>query len=146
MNQRYIRGTVYWVELPLISKSHVQGGVRPCVIVSNHEDTSGVITVCPLSTKLDEFGTHPRVHVKKDGQVLVEQITTIDVTKIGDYCGTINKHDMNIVDETIKAYLLGTYNEHDSGTITIENRLYNIEQEIRKMSQILSITNNGVLE
>ena len=145
MNKHYIRGTVYWVELPLNPKSHVQGGARPCVIVSNHMDTSGVLTVCPLSTKLDEFGTHPIVHVKKDGQVLVEQITTIDVDKVGDYCGTINKHDMDIVDATIRSYLLGTYNEHELGTITIENRLYNIEREMRKMSQLIEVHTAGGL-
>lgn len=99
------RGTVWWVELPLNLKSHVQGGTRPCVIVSNHLDRSAVVTVCPLSTKLDTISTHPKVLIKKPGQVLVEQITTVDIASLGNYVGTLCEEDMNAVNDVIVAHL-----------------------------------------
>lgn len=104
----YNRGTVWWIDLPMKMHSHVQGGARPCLIVSNHLDRSGVVTVCPLSTKIDSIKTHPRVFVKKEGQVLIEQITTVDISSIGDYVGELNPVDMNAVDEAITSHLLGS--------------------------------------
>lgn len=100
------RGTVWWIELPMKLHSHVQGGARPCLIVSNHLERSGVVTVCPLSTKIDSIKTHPKVCVKKEGQVLIEQITTVDISSIGNYVGELNPIDMDAVDEALKAHLL----------------------------------------
>ena len=106
MLMNYERGTVWWIELPLDKKSHLQGGGRPCVIVSNPLHKSGVITVCPLSTRIDSISTHPKVFVKKEGQVLVEQITTVDIASLDNYVGTLSEQDMKAVDKVIEEYLL----------------------------------------
>ena len=135
------RGTVWWVDLPMNLHSHVQGGARPCVIVSNPLDRSGVVTVCPLSTKIDDIKTHPKVCVKKEGQVLIEQITTIDISSIGNYVGELYPIDMNAVDEAIKAHLLGAdspkpeVNAPENPKYGI--KLFRIEQELRKITQML---------
>lgn len=102
---KFDRGTVWWVNLPFNKHSHIQGGSRPCVIVSNPLDRSGVVTVCPLSTKIDSIKTHPKVTIKKPGQVLVEQITTIDITSLENYVGTLNNEDMKSVNDVIIAHL-----------------------------------------
>lgn len=141
MMRNYNRGTVWWVELPFNLHSHVQGGARPCVIVSNPLDRSGVVTVCPLSTKIDSIKTHPKVRVNKDGQVLIEQITTIDISSIGNYVGELDPIDMNAVDEALKAHLL-----EDITTKTVAKsddkpkygmKLFNIERKLDKIIQML---------
>ena len=135
------RGTVWWIDLPLNLHSHVQGGARPCVIVSNPLERSGVVTVCPLSTKIDSIKTHPRVCVKKEGQVLVEQITTIDISSIGNYVGELNPTDMDAVDEAIKLHLLG-----DKEVKTVTNveekprygmKFFNLERKLDKIIAML---------
>lgn len=137
----FSRGTVWWIELPLKLHSHVQGGARPCVIVSNPLDRSGVVTVCPLSTKIDSIKTHPRVFVKKEGQVLIEQITTVDISSIGNYVGELNPADMNAVDEALKAHLL---NAGESKTAThieekpkVGMKLFNLERKLDKIIAML---------
>lgn len=102
------RGKVYWVDLPLNKASHIQGGGRPCVIVSS--DTvhkhSGVITVCPLSTKLDDFPFHPKVFVcGKPGQILCDQITTIDKAQLGDYKDTLTLPEISAMETALDLVL-----------------------------------------
>lgn len=137
----YNRGTVWWVELPLNLHSHVQGGARPCVIVSNPLDRSGVVTVCPLSTKIDSIKTHPKVRMKKDGQVLVEQITTIDISSIGNYVGTLDDHDMSVVDNALRLHLLRDCESKDetstSGNSRFGLKLFNIERDLKKIIAML---------
>lgn len=135
------RGTVWWIELPMKLHSHVQGGARPCLIVSNHLERSGVVTVCPLSTKIDSIKTHPKVCVKKEGQVLIEQITTVDISSIGNYVGELDPIDMNVVDEALKAHLLDV---SESKTVThVEEKpkygmkLFNIERKLDKIIAML---------
>lgn len=138
----FSRGTVWWIELPLKLHSHVQGGARPCVIVSNPLDRSGVVTVCPLSTKIDSIKTHPRVFVKKEGQVLIEQITTVDISSIGNYVGKVDDLEMSVVDEALKAHLLGESVKSETVTHVEEKpkygmKLFNIERKLDKIIAML---------
>lgn len=97
MNPTMTRGTVWWVDLPMNPDTHIQGGMRPCVVVSTGYCTtnSGVITVCPLSTKLDAFPFHPKVFAgNKPGQILVEQIVTVDLSQIDSYVGVLSEPDL----------------------------------------------------
>ena len=134
----FTRGTVWWIELPLKMYSHVQGGARPCVVVSNPLEHSGVITVCPLSTKIDDIQTHPKVFVKKEGQVLIEQITTVDISSIGNYVGTLSDEDMHVVNDALKSFLI-----KDTEPQEVEEKpkygikLFNIEKKLNKVIAML---------
>ena len=134
----FTRGTVWWIELPLKIYSHVQGGARPCVVVSNPLEHSGVITVCPLSTKIDDIQTHPKVFVKKEGQVLIEQITTVDISSIGNYVGTLSDEDMQVVNDALKSFLI-----KDAEPQEVEEKpkygikLFNIEKKLNKVIAML---------
>lgn len=134
--RNYSRGTVWWIDLPMKLHSHVQGGARPCVIVSNHLDRSGVVTVCPLSTKLDDIKTHPRVFVKKEGQVLIEQITTVDIASIGDYVGIVDTVDMQSVDMWLRMHLLND-NESKQEKPKVGIKLFNLERKLDKIIAML---------
>lgn len=103
------KGKVYWVDLPLDKTSHVQGGMRPCVVVS--DDTilpnSDTLVVCPMSTKLDNFSFHPKVYMNsRFGQVLCDQITTVDEAQLGDYTGKLTAPEMSAVNTAV-ALVLG---------------------------------------
>lgn len=108
MNSKYIKGSVWWVFLPIQEGTHIQGGARPCVIVTDTTKTpnSGVVTVCPLSTKVDGFSSHPNTFFRgKAGQILCEQIVTIDTTMIGDYVGQLRAVDEVAMNYTLKELL-----------------------------------------
>lgn len=137
MMMNYERGTVWWVELPLNLDSHIQGGARPCVIVSNPLERSGVVTVCPLSTKIDEIKTHPKVNVRKEGQVLIEQITTVDISKISNYVGTLSENELADVDTALLAYLTSDIVDCGTDNLTISRRLHSVEKLLHKIIQIL---------
>ena len=101
-----------------------------------------VVTVCPLSTKIDSIKTHPKVRMKKDGQVLIEQITTIDISSIGNYVGTLNDHDMNEVENALRVHLLGTCTaKSETSSSDTPNRfglkLFNIERDLKKIIAML---------
>lgn len=112
--KKYKRGSVWWVELPLNLFTHIQGGTRPCVIVSNPLERSGVVTVCPLSTKIDDFKTHPKIKLKKEGQILVEQITTVDISSIKDNLGQLSNTEIKVLNKVMKAYLLSDDYKQDT--------------------------------
>lgn len=131
----YERGTVWWIELPLNLDSHVQGGARPCVIMSNHLEKSGVITVCPLSTKIDDISTHPKVNVRKEGQVLIEQITTVDIASISNYVGVLSEEELANVDNALLAYLTNsTTNSHE---LVVDQKLNSLERSINKLTKMI---------
>ena len=138
---KFDRGTVWWIDLPMKMYSHVQGGARPCVIVSNPLEHSGVVTVCPLSTKLDEINTHPRVFVKKEGQVLIEQITTVDIASIGNYVGRVDDVEMNAVNDALRDYLLAP-DVKEKEVVKEEKpkasmKFFNIERKLDKIIAML---------
>lgn len=136
MNNNYRRGSVWWVDLPLDTSTHVQGGARPCVIVSNTNcQHSSVVTVCPMSTRIDKIPTHVKVNVRKEGQVLCEQITTIDASELGDYCGCVNRDGMEKVDAVLSKYL--SWGKEDRDIMDTDSRITELEAKIDKMSQML---------
>lgn len=109
----YKKGRVYWVDLPLDQNSHIQGNLRPCVVVNTGwgRTNPAIITVCPLTTKLDGFAFHPKCYVRdRPGQILCEQITTVDVSKIGDFIGILNPIEMAAFDKTL-SLMFGINNE-----------------------------------
>lgn len=91
------RGKVYWTTLPDPKEgSHVQGGARPCVIISNNTAIkhSEIIKVLPLSGAIDDFPSHVDVNLHRPGQVLCEQILTVDKSMLGTYVGTLSSESM----------------------------------------------------
>ena len=75
-----------WIaRLPLDSARHVQGGIRPVLVVSGNQanSRSSVVSVIPLTSKRKhmEMSTHiclTGYGLRCPSVVLVEQITTID--------------------------------------------------------------------
>lgn len=82
----------------------VQGGIRPCIVVSNDINNiyAPTVQVIPLTTveknnlpihyKLDTYGHR---FLTYDSIALTEQFTTIDKCQVEQYIGTLDQNDIN---------------------------------------------------
>lgn len=113
-----IRGDLVYVKLLEQVGSSVQSGMRPCVIVSNDisNRNAKIVNVCPLTSK-NEKGNIP-VHIKveknaqgvyldKDSWILVEQIRTVDKSKLLSLVGHLDQESdvMRDVDRAMERQL-----------------------------------------
>lgn len=103
MSKMVFRGNVYMIDLGNPSGS-IQGGVRPCVVVSNDINNahSPTIQVIPLtSVDKNELPVHFKLDVKGhkflsyDSTALTEQFTTINKYQVVQYIGTLEKSDVD---------------------------------------------------
>lgn len=78
---------------------------RPCVIVSPNEMNKhlNTIVVCPMTTNRKEYPTRVLVnHDGKKGMIIIDQIRTIDKSRILKIFGMLNKTEIKICKEVIK--------------------------------------------
>jgi mRNA interferase MazF len=69
---------------------------RPCVIVSpeNVNKYLRTVVVCPLTTNTKEYPTRVSViHEKKSGMIAIDQIRTIDKTRIKKLLGELSEEE-----------------------------------------------------
>lgn len=128
-----VRGSVWWLDIPIYENSHVQGGGRPYVVVSNVQDnrTVSVVSVCPMSTKIDGFAAHAKVRFRKDAQVLCDQITTIDISDLQEYLGQLSESSMKAVDDTLLYQLC--LSAQDDWRTQVDTRLTAVERAIERL-------------
>lgn len=101
------RGEIYYADLSPVVGSE-QGGVRPVLILQNdtgnkHSPTTIVAAITSRRTKAD-LPTHVTFTadcMKTESTVLLEQIRTIDKTRLDGYIGKIDKKTMGAVDKAI---------------------------------------------
>lgn len=102
------RGEVYYADLNPVRGSE-QGGIRPVVIVQN--DTGNrfspttIVAALTSITKKHTLPTHVAVDcdfLEKKSIVLLEQIRTIDKSRLTDYLGSLNNETMDRIDQAIE--------------------------------------------
>ena len=103
------RGDLYYADLrPIIGSE--QGGVRPVLIiqndVGNHFSPTVIAAAITSRRKNRWMPTHVplsgyRCGLRKYSVVLLEQIRTIDRTRLKDYIGSLNARTMDYVDHAI---------------------------------------------
>ena len=102
--QKFFRGQIYYVEFYDMD-SHVVKGTRPAVIVSNdvHNRFSGTLIVIPITTKVKDYPTHMNIETPNGvyGQILCENIMTVDKTQVGEYKDTLSEKQIEELDKTI---------------------------------------------
>lgn len=112
-NWIYRRGDIYFANLNPFRGSE-QGGTRPVLVLQN--DTGNffcpTLIVAPLTTKVYKKQTLPTHFVLKhvkgleaESIVLLEQIKTIDKSRILNYVGKVLPSEMNGVDEAMRISL-----------------------------------------
>lgn len=117
------RGEIYYANLcPIVGSE--QGGVRPVVILQNNKGNLHSSTTIVAAITSEIHKTYLPTHViftangmKKKSMVLLEQIRTIDKSRLGKFVGTMDDKQMKRIDKAILIsfgieYLEGFKNEY----------------------------------
>ena len=116
------RGDMYCADLrPVIGSE--QGGVRPVIILQNdvgnkYSPTTIVAAITGRKNKA-QIPTHIPIQsnaLKRDSVILLEQIRTIDKSRLGEFIGQVDEDTMQCVDRAIAVSFgmngFGTFTEH----------------------------------
>lgn len=106
---RISRGDIYYADLNPVVGSE-QGGVRPVLVVQNDVGNlhSPTVIVAAITTRdlKTEIPTHISIEgltngLKRESMVLLEQIRTIDRTRLQEYIGHLGIRSMNHVNNAL---------------------------------------------
>lgn len=78
---------------------------RPCLIISPNEinDNLRTITIAPMTTKSRRYPTRVKVkHNKKNGWVVLDQIRTIDKSRIIKNLGALSENEIVLCKQVIR--------------------------------------------
>lgn len=102
------RGEVYYISDRYTCGAEIRKA-RPAVIVSNDmlNQSSEVVEVVYLTTHpKGDSATHVRIQATGiESTVLCEQIDTVSINLVGDYCGTCTSDEMLAIDRALCASL-----------------------------------------
>lgn len=111
---RIRRGDVFYIESSFSTVGSEQRAGRPAVVVSNdaNNEFSPTVEVVYLTTQpKHELPTHVEINsLKRESIALCEQITSVAVERIGDYCGAVSNAEMSAI-ETAMLVSLGIETE-----------------------------------
>ena len=122
-NWVYRRGDIYMANLNTFKDSE-QGGTCPVLVLQNNTGNLFCLTliVAPLTTQVNKKKDQPTHYLlsgvrglPEDSVALLEQIKTIDKSRIISYLGKVSKEEMRGVDQAIKVSL-GIYISEDVET------------------------------
>lgn len=107
-NQIIKKGQVWYVELSG-AKGSEQGGVRPCLIVQNDKGNEYAPTtiIAPITSRHTKakLPTHIWLSVtcglKVNSMVELEQVRTVDKSRLLQYVGEIQQGEMNLVNKAL---------------------------------------------
>ena len=104
------RGDIFLVNLEPVIGSE-QGGIRPALIIQNdvgniYSPTTIVASITSYYKSKHKLPTHiminKRGRLRNDSIVLLEQIRTIDKTRLIEYIGTLTFVEMNQIDKGLE--------------------------------------------
>lgn len=106
--KRIRRGSIYYADLEPVKGSE-QGGYRPVLILQNdigNEYSPTVIVASITSRVKTKLPTHVKLKemkgLDKDSVVLLEQIRTLDKSRLDEKIGYLNRYQMGKVDEALR--------------------------------------------
>ena len=107
MKRKYKRGEIYYADLSPVIGSE-QGGYRPIVILQNNRGNkhSPTVVVASITSRLGKhkIPTHVKmssVRLEKHSIALLEQIRTIDKSRIKEYIGNATKAEMKEIEAVL---------------------------------------------
>lgn len=104
------RGDIFYADLSPVVGSE-QGGIRPVLIVQNDVGNKHSPTVIAAAITSKQYKTslptHISVHsgnsgLQKDSIVLLEQVRTLDKTRLREKMGTLGDGEMSRVNEALQ--------------------------------------------
>ncbi len=103
------RGDIYYADLTPVTGSE-QGGIRPVLVIQNDIGNHHSPTVIAAAITGYVKGKHQPTHVRlkgaacslfRDSTVLLEQLRTLDKSRLGEYMGSVGKDKMKEVDAAL---------------------------------------------
>jgi len=103
------RGDIFYADLRPVVGSE-QGGIRPVVILQNNTGNQfSPTTIAAAITSRGEKNRLPthiwiggQVHgLHKDSMILLEQVRTLDKSRLGEYMGSVGEDKMREVDAAL---------------------------------------------
>ncbi|MCI9136440.1 MAG: hypothetical protein HFH48_02585 [Lachnospiraceae bacterium] len=118
------RGQVYYADLRPVVGSE-QGGIRPCLIIQNDMGNthSPTVIVVPMTTQNKaNIPTHIAVSPEDycldiNTTILLEQLRTIDKSRLRDFVGRLSDSTMQKVDEALRISLALDKEEREVGNL-----------------------------
>lgn len=107
------RGDIYYADLSPVVGSE-QGGMRPVLIVQNDMGNKYSPTVIAAAITSKKYKTQLPTHISvsadgsglaKDSIVLLEQVRTIDKTRLRERMGTLEAAEMGRIDRALSVSL-----------------------------------------
>ena len=101
------RGQIYLADLNPVMGSE-QGGIRPVVVIQNNIGNrfSPTIIVAAITARTKKnIPTHARLQstgLPKDSTALLEQIRTIDKSRLIEFMGEVSKAEMSEIVEALR--------------------------------------------
>lgn len=116
MDRKIKRGDLVFVNFDPIVGSE-QGGPRPSVVLQNDVGNkhAPTIIIAPITSKTKKSGlpTHVKLTSKcleRNSVALLEQIKTIDKSRIEAYIGTLSEEEMKMIEKALRISLgMGRY-------------------------------------
>lgn len=102
------KGDIYYADLTPVVGSE-QGGVRPVLIIQNNmgnrHSPTVIVAAITRSCSKHHLPTHVQlssVHgLRQDSMVLLEQVRTIDRSRLREYIGRLNPSQLQFVDQAL---------------------------------------------
>jgi len=98
------RGDIYYIESYYTTGSEQRAG-RPAIIVSNDKNNehSSTVEIVYLTTQpKHDLPTHVTVRgTGRDSIALCEQVTSVAIERLGEYCGVCNNQEMAAIDTAL---------------------------------------------
>ncbi|MFI5196590.1 MAG: type II toxin-antitoxin system PemK/MazF family toxin [Chitinophagales bacterium] len=99
--------SVYWVNLDPVVGSEVSK-TRPCVIISPDDMNKYMRTViiAPLTHTLKQYPSRVACKINgENGMIMLDQIKTVDKTRLATYMGKLKKTESEEIKEVINEML-----------------------------------------
>ena len=102
----WTRGDVVHVPAPRSPRGHEQRGKRLGVVVQSDDLVLSTVVLAPTSLSAPPRSFRPEVEVAGERTcVLVEQLRTLDVTRLGAVVGRLGPEDQEAVDRALELVL-----------------------------------------
>lgn len=116
MDKEIKRGDLVYLHFDSVIGSE-QGGTRPAVVVQNDigNKHSPTVIIAPITSKAKKTNlpTHVKLTSKcleRNSMVLLEQIKTVDKTRIDSYIGAVSDDEMKMIEKALRISLgMGRY-------------------------------------
>ncbi|ETK33920.1 type II toxin-antitoxin system PemK/MazF family toxin [Microbispora sp. ATCC PTA-5024] len=101
-----MRGDVCRLRSPRGTIGHEQRGERFAVVVQSDGFALSTLVVAPTSTSAGRAVFRPEIELDgKSTRVLVDQISAVDTSRLGDFAGRLDPHEMHEINVALRGFL-----------------------------------------